>query len=190
MAGHVCPWWLGYFLASPVRRIFEKPEELLSLYINSGMHILEIGPGMGFFSLPMAEMTGPDGIIYCVDLQDKMLKSLEKRAVKKKLIDRIECRKCSQNSLEINDLKEKIDFILAYAVVHEIPDKTIFFSETYSSLKAGCKLLMADPKFHVSEEEFNKTVLKAEEAGFKAIENPNIWRSRSVVFIKDKKAAI
>ena len=35
MAEHVCPWWMGYFLASPVRRLFEKPEIMLKPYIQS-----------------------------------------------------------------------------------------------------------------------------------------------------------
>jgi len=78
----VCPWWMGYLLANPVRRLFQNPEKILAPYINKGDKILEIGPGMGFFSIPMASMTGEKGKVYCVDLQPKMLAVLEKRGKK------------------------------------------------------------------------------------------------------------
>jgi hypothetical protein len=29
MARRLCPWWLGYLLASPVRRLFQNPRVLL-----------------------------------------------------------------------------------------------------------------------------------------------------------------
>ena len=55
MAERVCPWWLGYLLASPVRRwMAENPESLLAPYVREGMTVLEPGPGMGFFTLPLA----------------------------------------------------------------------------------------------------------------------------------------
>jgi ubiquinone/menaquinone biosynthesis C-methylase UbiE len=65
-----------------MRRLFQDPETILSPYIKSGMKVLEVGPGMGFFSLPMARLIGETGRIYCVDLQEKMLKSLQRRASK------------------------------------------------------------------------------------------------------------
>jgi hypothetical protein len=47
MAEHVCPWWIGYFLVSPMRRWLQNPEELIKPYITPGMIVLEPGPGMG-----------------------------------------------------------------------------------------------------------------------------------------------
>lgn len=79
---HVCPWWMGFFLASPLRRLIQNPEKLLKPFIKEGMHILEIGPGMGFFTLPMAHMVGPVGKIFAVDVQQQMLDHLSARAKK------------------------------------------------------------------------------------------------------------
>ena len=36
MAERVCHWWVGYLLVSPVRRWFEKPEEVLGPHLKSG----------------------------------------------------------------------------------------------------------------------------------------------------------
>jgi tRNA G46 methylase TrmB len=79
MDKHVCPWYLGYLLASPLRRLFLNPEKILSTYVKEGMAVLEVGPGMGFFTLRLAKLVGETGQIICVDVQEKMLKNLRKR---------------------------------------------------------------------------------------------------------------
>ena len=80
MAERVCPWWLGYLLASPIRRWFENPQDVLGPHLKSGATALDVGCAMGFFSLPMAELVGPNGRVICVDLQERMIRSLRKRA--------------------------------------------------------------------------------------------------------------
>lgn len=37
MAAHICPWWMGYFLANPLRRLVENPEKLLGPFVDQGM---------------------------------------------------------------------------------------------------------------------------------------------------------
>src|SRR5208282_4786789 len=101
MAQHVCPWWVGYLLASPIRRLRQNPEELLRPYLWSGMMVLEPGPGMGFFTLPLARLIGETGCVVAVDIQSKMLKSLRRRATKAGLSQRIETRLAHPNSLGI-----------------------------------------------------------------------------------------
>ncbi len=64
----VCPWYLGYLLASPLRRLLENPERMLRPYVRPGMTVLEPGSGMGFFSLPLARLVGAEGRVVCVDL--------------------------------------------------------------------------------------------------------------------------
>ena len=60
MGHRVCPWWLGYVLASPVRRLLQNPAEVVGPYVRPGMTVLEPGPGMGFFTLEMARQRGPE----------------------------------------------------------------------------------------------------------------------------------
>ncbi len=56
---HVCPAWAGPLLCCPLRRLFERPETLLGGNVRPGMTVLEPGCGMGYFTLPIARMTGP-----------------------------------------------------------------------------------------------------------------------------------
>ncbi len=181
MAEHVCPVWIGYLLASPLRKLFQNPRKMLSPHVKEGMKVLDIGCAMGFFSLPLAEMVGFKGKVICVDVQAKMIESLERRARKAGLSDRIETRLCRGNSLGLDELKEKIDFALASAVVHEVPDAAVFFSEIHDTLKPTARFLVAEPKGHVSEKDFEVTISIAEENGFKVIDKPKVGKSRVVL---------
>ena len=50
-----------------------------------------------------------------------MIRGLIKRSIKAGVLDRIDPRICTGNSLAVADLAGKIDFALAFAVVHEVP---------------------------------------------------------------------
>jgi len=68
---HVCPWWIGRLLASPLRRILCQPATVLSPYVKEGMTVLEPGPGMGFFALELARMVSRSGRVVAVDIQPR-----------------------------------------------------------------------------------------------------------------------
>ena len=185
MSERVCPWWLGYLLVNPLRKLVHKPENILKPYIHEGMDVLEVGSGMGFFTLPMARLVGKSGHVVCVDLQERMIRSLKKRAVRAGLIDRIELRVSTPTSLGIDDLAEKVDFALLFAVVHEVPDATQFLSGIQRSLRKGGLLLFSEPAGHVSKEAFAATLSIAQSLGFRIAGSPKIRSSHSSLWVKD-----
>jgi ubiquinone/menaquinone biosynthesis C-methylase UbiE len=183
MAEHVCPWWVGYLLVSPIRRWFQDPEKILAPYISKGMTVLDIGPGMGFFTIPAAQMVGDNGIVIAVDLQEKMLKSLVKRAEKAGVAGRIVAKLCEPDSLGVSEL---IDLCLAFNVAHEVPDASALFSQIKAILKPTGKLLLAEPgRWHISERDFESTLAKASTAGLKLIARPGIRGSQSALLGPD-----
>src|SRR5512146_714238 len=126
---HVCPWWLGYLLACPLRRLAHNPAAILAPYIRDGMTVLEPGPGMGFFTLELARRVGPAGRVVAVEIQPKMLDVLNRRATAAGLSGRLDVRLARPDSMDIADLAGKVDFALAFAVVHEMPAGHPFFRE-------------------------------------------------------------
>ncbi|MGB8029757.1 MAG: class I SAM-dependent methyltransferase [Terracidiphilus sp.] len=185
MAERVCPWWLGYWLASPVRKwLMEDPEKLLAPYVRTGMKVLEPGPGMGFFTLPMARMVGPAGRIIAVDIQPQMLRVLERRAQKAGLSGRIETRIAKPEGMGVEHLAGGIDFLLAVAVVHEIPSVEKFFSQAAAVLKPGATLLLAEPTGHVDREKFQSELDAARKAGLEAISETAVRKSHAAVLRK------
>jgi ubiquinone/menaquinone biosynthesis C-methylase UbiE len=185
MSDHVlCPWWMGYFLASPLRRLYQNPERILAPHVKAGMVALDVGSAMGYFTLPMARLVGGNGRVIAVDLQEKMIRSLKRRAHRAGLSGRIETRTCSSRSLGIDDLADRVDFALAFAVLHEMPDARGTFTGVYRSLRAGGRLLLAEPSGHVTVEEFARTTATANESGFNVVSTPTIRSSRSLLLAK------
>jgi ubiquinone/menaquinone biosynthesis C-methylase UbiE len=186
MAERVCPWWLGYFLASPIRRWIDvgDPEAFLSSYVRPGMTVLEPGPGMGFFTLPMAKIVGSSGRIIAIDIQPRMLEGLRRRATKAGVLPRIETRLARPDSLGIEDLTGKVDFVLAYAVVHEMPSTEAFFNETSSALKPDGRLLLVEPAGHVDAAKFTEELDAARRNGLRLEEEPKMPRKLAAQFTK------
>ena len=185
MAHRVCPWWLGYWLACPLRRLWQNPREILAPYVREGQVVLEPGPGMGFFSLELARLVGKSGRVFAVDIQSKMLEGLKRRAAKAGYGDRIEARLGSAESMVISDLAGAIDFTLAFAVVHEFPDPVRFFTEIAAVSKTNATLLLAEPKGHVNEQAFEAELNAAFGAGFKLADRLVIGHSHAMLLQKN-----
>jgi SAM-dependent methyltransferase len=86
------------------------------------------------------------------------------------------------DDLGIDDLAGAVDFALAFAVAHEVPDQARLLDQIRRGLRPGARLLLSEPAGHVDEQEFRETVEAAERAGFEIVERPSIRRSRSLLF--------
>jgi len=181
---HVCPFWVGYLLASPLRKLLQNPTKLLSPFVSEGMTVLDIGSAMGFFTVPMAKMAGESGRVICVDIQEKMFEKLSERAKKAGVLDRIELRHIGPDSLGISDLADSLDFALASAVMHEVPSASHSFSELFTALKPSAKVLFIEPLKRVETAHFEEMLSMAEGAGFSVIERPKVKRSHAAVLKK------
>lgn len=185
MAHRVCPWWLGYFLLNPFCRIGQNPRQILAAYVHEGMTVLEPGPGMGFFTVEPLRIVGNSGRVVAVDIQPKMLAQPNCRAAKAGLLDRLDARLGSADSMGIADLRGSVDFILAFAVVHEFPDASRFFAEVAEFSKSDTQLLVAEPKGHLETAEFEGELRVAAQVGFQVMERPAIRRSQAALLRKN-----
>ncbi len=176
---HVCPWWGGYFIDNRLRRLFHDPEKILGPYVKPGMVVMDVGCGMGLFAIAMAKMVGDKGRVIAVDLQQKMLDVLVNRAKKAGVADRIQAHRCEADRLGV---EAKIDFVLAFAMVHEVPNTKRFLEQIHGCLKPGGKLFVAEPRLHVPAGKFRAMVKAAEDLGLKSLEEPRVRWCRAVVF--------
>lgn len=178
---HVCPWWLAYTFDNPLRRLIHNPEKIVGPYLEEGMTAIDIGCGMGYFSLGMARLVGAKGRVISVDLQQKMLDKLKNRAEHTGIADRISVHLCKQDTLGVS---EEVDFVLTFWMVHEVPSVKLFFEQIHSILHANGKWLLAEPKLHTSLSDFDKTLSTATEMGFLVTERPVINISYAAVLEK------
>ena len=181
-AHHVCPWWVGYLIASPLRRIGEDPDAILAPLAKPGMTAVDIGSAMGFFSLPLARVVGGAGRVVCVDVQPRALSSLAKRARRQGLDKIIECRACTQDDLGLRDLSGQADLALAIHVVHETAYPRRFLTQVRDVLRPGGKLLLIEPKGHVSDADFEATRALCAEVGFEELQRTQLRRSTALLF--------
>ena len=174
----ICPWWLASALDNPIRKLIHNPEKILNGYIERGQTILDLGCGPGTFTIAMAKMVGDTGKVIAVDVQDEMLQRVKMMAARVGLESRIITHKSLPERIGVSD---KVDFALAFYMVHEVPDAEAFLREVASLLKPKGKLLVVEPKFHVSASSFEKTRDVALRIGLKLISEPSIRLSRSML---------
>jgi SAM-dependent methyltransferase len=175
----VCPVGLARPLEAGVRRWLQDPRKILAPFVREGMTVLDIGCGPGFFSIDLARMVGPTGKVVSADLQDGMLRKLGTRIRGTELEKRIHLVKCERDTINVS---QKIDFGLAFWMVHEVPDKLAFFTQLEAIMNDNARILIVEPKlFHVSPSEFEATTSLAEDAGFVVSRGPRVLLSWSAV---------
>lgn len=174
----VCPVEIAGGLDNSIRRFLQNPEKILKPYIRKGMTVLDMGCGPGFFTIEIAKMLDGSGKVIAADLQDGMLDIVRRKIKGTDLEPRIELHKCQSETIGVN---EKVNFILAFYMVHEVPDQDKLFQEFKSILNPNGKILIVEPNFHVSKKSFKTMLERVESKGFEIIERPKSFLNRTVV---------
>ena len=176
-----CPSCMAGFLDNKLRRHFFNPNTILKPYINKNMTALDIGCGPGVYSIEIAKLLEGTGKVIAADVQEGMLEVVRKKIVGTALEHSIELHK---SDFECIGVVEKVDFVLAFWMVHEVRNQKKFFEELRSIIKPNGLILIIEPKVHVSNREFNAMVDLIKEIGFAIVETPKVFFSRTVVIKK------
>lgn len=180
---HICSWRGGPLLTIPLRKLFNNPIKITGPYLSAGMTAMDIGCGMGFFTLPMASLAGEQGKVIAVDVQPEMIEGLKKN-VQKTGNTNIITHVCDFHSLQVAQWNGTVDFVLLFWMLHEVPDAERLLGEIYSVLAADGKLLFAEPLMHVGNKQFQESLRLINQIGFMPIDAPKIPISRTAVFQK------
>ncbi len=178
---HTCPWWFIFTFDNPLRKLIQDPEKILKPYLKRSDTVLDVGCGMGYFSMGLAKLVGADGKVIAVDLQKEMLAGLKIRAERAGLSSRLELVQNTPDSINVH---EAVDFALAFWMFHEVSKPQEFLTKIFSLLKREGAFLLAEPYIHVSKQNFERTVKLAQEVGFRVTERPKVGFSRAVLFHK------
>ena len=177
----VCPAWFAWAINNPLRRWLHKPEEILGRLIAPGFTVVELGCGSGPFTIALAQMVGSSGRVIAADVQPAMLAKVQRRVVQAGVQDRIELHVCGREHI---GLSAHVDFVLAFWMVHEVPNAMALFAEMHEALNPNGKLLLAEPKLHVGRRDFEKEVDAALEAKLKLLARPSVRLSHAALFAK------
>ncbi|ADD68459.1 Methyltransferase type 11 [Denitrovibrio acetiphilus DSM 12809] len=175
----VFPWWLGYLLDNPLRRLLHPAEKLLAPYVKNGMTTLDYGCGFGHYSIGMAKLTGRNGKVIAVDIQKKMLSRMMTRAGKAGVDKIIKAHLCDGKSIGISD---RLDFAVISNSLHETPNPSDILREIFTLLKPDGILLLLEPK--AVKKYFNSEVETAKNIGYIQMKEPVIFKQLTAIFRK------
>ena len=178
----VCPVERAGALDLSLRRLVQNPTRILKPYLKSRDKVLDFGCGPGFFTFDIAKLVGEAGLVFAADLQTGMLEIVEKKIIARNMQKRIQIHKCEESSIGLNDT---VDFILAFYMIHELPNQDQTFLEFKKILNPKGKVLIIEPNFHVTQNDFDKMLLNLKSVGFKIINRPGVFFSRSVILQHD-----
>lgn len=134
------------------------------LDLRSGMVVLEVGAGVGTFTIPAARRVGSAGKIISVDLQPEMIAKLE-RNVRRAGITNVVTKVAGAYELPLED--SSVDCVFFVAVIGEIAEPQRALGEAYRVLKSDGMLSITedfvDPDYKLPGE----TARLVERAGFK-----------------------
>jgi protein-L-isoaspartate O-methyltransferase len=149
------PSRLAPVLTTPLRaRLFGMPERVLDRAgVTPGMRVLEVGPGPGVYTIPLARRVAPsseDGGVTCLEIQAEMITMLRKRLRAAGVLD-VEIVQGDGQQMPLPS--GSFDLIFLVDVVGEIPDKSVFFRQCARVLKPGGTLAVTeqinDPDFRL-----------------------------------------
>jgi 2-polyprenyl-3-methyl-5-hydroxy-6-metoxy-1,4-benzoquinol methylase len=175
---YVCPAKYSGGLDNPLRKFFQDPQKIVGNFIRPGMTVLDLGCGPGYFSVEIAKMVGKSGRVIAADIQMEMLEKIRNKIAGTELEQRIKLHKCQAHTTGVT---EKVDFIFAFYMIHEVPDQENLYKELKSIINPGGMLFISEPKIHVTGKAFKKMVTGLEKYGFELIQKPGFFFSRSIL---------
>ena len=140
-----CPYSQRFWLAPP-HPLITRARLREILQPRPGERTLEIGPGTGYYTLPLAEWIGPERRLDILDIQQQMLDDTMRRAHDRGLENVVPARADAQH-LPYRD--ETFDAIVLVTALGEIPDQDAVWREMARVLKRAGRVvngeLFGDP---------------------------------------------
>jgi len=145
--------------------LFEAPTILrrIGFYIKQGHYVTDLGCGWGYYTFLLADLVGENGKVYAIDLGEKCIHTINKKAVKRGFIS-IEGHATTAANLHfIPDAS--MDFVLANGLFCSMEnDRMVAVDEIRRILKpsgyAYVSLGAAPPLGLMDENEWNEMLTK------------------------------
>lgn len=121
---------------------FRQRRHLKKVSLREGMIVVDYGCGPGRYTIPVAELVGPKGKVFAIDIQPLAIKTVKEKAARKSLTN-IEAILVDSYNTGIQG--SSADMVLLIDTVHSIKDHNALFREIHRILKPN-GLLFMDPE--------------------------------------------
>jgi len=176
----VCPMRVAGILDSNIRKLFHNPNKILKPFISKNMTALDVGCGPGVFTIEIAKLMEGTGKVISVDMQEGMLEIIREKISGKTFEKNIVLHKCTQDSINV---KETVDFVLMFYMVHEVPCKENLFNEILPLINKNGLIMIVEPGL-ISKKEFNWVINYVKGKGFEEYKKLKIMLSKGIVLRK------
>lgn len=130
------------YLSSPERLALLDVDRVLSLArVREGERALDVGCGVGVFTIPLAKRIGRSGHVFAVDVEPVMVESCSQRAREAGLTN-VTVARSEENSFPLPDAA--VDLVFACHLLHELLDPATFFAEVRRALKPEGRVVVVD----------------------------------------------
>ncbi|MCB1176174.1 MAG: class I SAM-dependent methyltransferase [Leptospiraceae bacterium] len=169
---------------SPGRDKWQKPDLVIeSLKIQKGSKIADLGAGGGYFTSRLAIATGPEGVVYAIDIEQKNLDY-----IKDNLPDpEIKNIQFVKSEPDDSKLSEKVDLIFSCNSYHHFSNRVEFAKHLYTKLLPKGRIAIIDFKKdglfrpgHFTDE--NTIISEMKEAGFDLSDKVELKKQNFLIF--------
>jgi ubiquinone/menaquinone biosynthesis C-methylase UbiE len=136
-----------HFTGAPwlVRESRQREEDcrtmLKALAVKPGQTVCDMGCGNGFYTLQLARLVGPKGLVYAVDIQPEMLQMLARNAAEARLTN---IRPVLGTPIDPRLPKASIDMMLCVDVYHEFSHPEAMLATIRESLAPEGQLVLVE----------------------------------------------
>jgi SAM-dependent methyltransferase len=136
------PHWAAGFLNNPIRRLIDRPAAVVDRLVLTGTeHVLELGPGPGFYSTELARRV-PKGQLDLFDIQPEMLDKARRNLENAGFRDVGYHAGDASGGFPFPDGHFDVAFLAA--VLGEVPDKSSCIRELARVLRPGSSLVLVE----------------------------------------------
>jgi ubiquinone/menaquinone biosynthesis C-methylase UbiE len=135
-----CPYGQRFWVQAP-HPFITRARLRQALRPQPGDHVLEVGPGTGYYALAAAAWLAPGGRLSIFDVQQEMLDHTMRRAQAAGVAN-VEPRRGDARALPYDDAS--FDAAYLVAVLGEIPDQEAALRELTRVLKPGGRLVVGE----------------------------------------------
>ena len=124
-----------WMLDNLARRVVHPLRRTVDSFRVDGAHtVLEVGPGVGYFSGEVARRVGPEGRLVCVDIQPEMVGALRGRLLREGVTN---VSPMVGDALGLPLAEGSVDCAFLVTVLGEVPDRAKALAELRRVLKPG-----------------------------------------------------
>ena len=135
-----CPYNQRFWVEAP-HPLITRPRLRAALEPRAGERLLEVGPGTGYYALPVAGWLAPGGTLEVLDVQPEMLDHTLRRAAEQR-VEGIVATQADARSMPYEDAS--MDGAYLVTVLGEVPDQEAALRELRRVVRPGGRVVVGE----------------------------------------------